>query len=126
MAMCKEVVSAAFIAFAVLPGLGIKANAAQCGNGSGGFETWKQEFAAEARGKGIGASAIAALASKAGLHAPYRDQRPRRHAIALLDRCKQRSLRLLERTAAGDDGRGAALGEELVERQAKTALATIG
>jgi membrane-bound lytic murein transglycosylase B len=61
MAMCKEVVSAAFIAFAVLPGLGTKADAAQCGNGSGGFETWKQEFAAEARGKGIGASAIAAL-----------------------------------------------------------------
>jgi membrane-bound lytic murein transglycosylase B len=61
MAICKEVVSAAFIAFAVLPGLDIKADAAQCGNGSGGFETWKQEFAAEARGKGIGAGAIAAL-----------------------------------------------------------------
>jgi membrane-bound lytic murein transglycosylase B len=27
----------------------------------GGFETWKQEFAAEARGKGIGANAAAAL-----------------------------------------------------------------
>jgi membrane-bound lytic murein transglycosylase B len=37
------------------------ARAAQCGNSSGGFEGWKQAFAAEARQKGIGASGIAAL-----------------------------------------------------------------
>ena len=61
MAIGKKIVSAAFMAFALLAVLGGKVGAAQCGNGSGGFETWKQEFAAEARGKGIGASAIAAL-----------------------------------------------------------------
>jgi membrane-bound lytic murein transglycosylase B len=37
------------------------ANAAQCGNGPAGFETWKQQFAGEARAKGVGASAISAL-----------------------------------------------------------------
>ena len=37
------------------------AHAAQCGSGSGGFEIWKREFAAEARQKGIGASTIGAL-----------------------------------------------------------------
>ena len=37
------------------------AHAAQCGNGPGGFETWKQQFAAEARAKGVGPNALAAL-----------------------------------------------------------------
>ena len=37
------------------------AGAAQCGNGPGGFEAWKREFAAEARQKGVGASAMSAL-----------------------------------------------------------------
>jgi membrane-bound lytic murein transglycosylase B len=37
------------------------AHAAQCGSGPGGFETWKQQFAGEARAKGIGASGISAL-----------------------------------------------------------------
>jgi membrane-bound lytic murein transglycosylase B len=36
------------------------ARAAQCGNGAGGFETWKQSFAEEAGGR-IGASGISAL-----------------------------------------------------------------
>ncbi|WP_376707820.1 lytic murein transglycosylase [Bradyrhizobium semiaridum] len=40
---------------------GTQADAAQCGNGPGGFETWKREFAAEAQGKGIGATALGAL-----------------------------------------------------------------
>ena len=35
--------------------------AASCGNGPGGFESWKQQFAAEARAKGIGASGLSAL-----------------------------------------------------------------
>ena len=35
--------------------------AAQCGNSAAGFETWKQQFAAEARAKGVGASGVAAL-----------------------------------------------------------------
>ncbi|OAF10043.1 murein transglycosylase [Bradyrhizobium centrolobii] len=37
------------------------AEAAQCGNGPGGFEAWKREFSEEARGKGIGPTAISAL-----------------------------------------------------------------
>ena len=37
------------------------ADAAQCGSTSAGFETWKQEFAGEARAKGIGASTVSAL-----------------------------------------------------------------
>jgi membrane-bound lytic murein transglycosylase B len=37
------------------------AEAAQCGNGPGGFESWKREFSQEASAKGIGSNAIAAL-----------------------------------------------------------------
>lgn len=36
------------------------AQAARCGNGAGGFEAWKQEFAEEARGR-VGAAGINAL-----------------------------------------------------------------
>jgi membrane-bound lytic murein transglycosylase B len=39
------------------------ADAAQCGNGPGGFEAWKQQIAGEARAKGIGAAGISALMS---------------------------------------------------------------
>ena len=39
----------------------LSANAASCGNGPGGFEAWKQEFAREAGSKGIGTTAVAAL-----------------------------------------------------------------
>ena len=37
------------------------AHAAQCGNTGAGFEAWKQDFAGEARGRGVGAAAIAGL-----------------------------------------------------------------
>src|SRR5215218_9979285 len=37
------------------------AGAAQCGNTAAGFEDWKQDFAQEARARGIGASTISAL-----------------------------------------------------------------
>src|SRR5437016_8035076 len=49
------------IALATLAPFGGNANAAQCGNGPGGFETWKGEFSREAGGKGIGATAVTAL-----------------------------------------------------------------
>ena len=61
MVMGKEIASAALLAFALLAGPGGKADAAQCGSSAGGFESWKQEFAAEAKGKGVGANAAAAL-----------------------------------------------------------------
>jgi len=35
--------------------------AAQCGNTAAGFETWKRQFADEAKGRGVGPTAIAAL-----------------------------------------------------------------
>jgi membrane-bound lytic murein transglycosylase B len=53
--------AASFASLAVLVCVGTKANAAQCGSGPAGFEAWKREFAEEARAKGIGAAAIAAL-----------------------------------------------------------------
>src|SRR4051794_35381461 len=45
----------------LLISLSSQANAAQCGNSAGGFESWKQSFAGEARAKGIGASTIDAM-----------------------------------------------------------------
>src|ERR1700761_3714103 len=53
--------TAAFSALAVLASLGSQAEAAQCGNGSGGFEGWKQQFANEAKAKGVGAAGVSAL-----------------------------------------------------------------
>ena len=38
-----------------------QAQAAQCGSSSAGFAAWKQQFAGEARAKGIGAATIQAL-----------------------------------------------------------------
>ncbi|HET7886413.1 MAG TPA: lytic transglycosylase domain-containing protein [Bradyrhizobium sp.] len=57
---CKGL-TAAFSMLAMLTCLGPQAHAAQCGNGPGGFEAWKQQFAGEARAKGIGAAGISAL-----------------------------------------------------------------
>jgi membrane-bound lytic murein transglycosylase B len=57
----KQVASATFLTLALLACLNSPADAAQCGNGPAGFETWKSEFAQEARAKGIGASTVQAL-----------------------------------------------------------------
>jgi membrane-bound lytic murein transglycosylase B len=38
-----------------------RADAAQCGSSAGGFPAWKQEFAGEARAKGVSASTVQAL-----------------------------------------------------------------
>jgi membrane-bound lytic murein transglycosylase B len=53
--------AATFLTLAMLACLTPQANAAQCGSGPGGFEGWKQQFAGEARAKGIGATGISAL-----------------------------------------------------------------
>ena len=53
--------AAAFAVMVVLAGLSRNAEAAQCGNGPGGFDAWKRQFGEEARAKGIGASGVAAL-----------------------------------------------------------------
>jgi membrane-bound lytic murein transglycosylase B len=57
----RELAIAVLSAWAALAGLVPDAQAAQCGNGPGGFETWKRDFAAEAQAKGIGSAGIAAL-----------------------------------------------------------------
>src|ERR1700694_2312429 len=57
----REIATAAFTALAVLACIGAKANAAQCGSTAAGFDSWKRQFAEEARGQGVSASGIAAL-----------------------------------------------------------------
>ena len=55
---CKITTAAVLVALAMVVG---EARAAQCGNTAAGFEGWKREFAGEARARGVGASAVAAL-----------------------------------------------------------------
>ncbi len=52
---------AGFTVLALLTCSPIHATAAQCGNSAAGFDSWKQQYAAEARAQGIGAAGIAAL-----------------------------------------------------------------
>ncbi|MBO1907194.1 lytic murein transglycosylase [Microvirga sp. 3-52] len=52
---------AAVTAFVSLLGAAHTASAAQCGNSAAGFDDWKQEFAQEARARGVSASTISAL-----------------------------------------------------------------
>src|SRR5579862_189367 len=53
--------TAAFSTLAMLACLSSQSHAAQCGNGASGFEAWKQQFAGEARAKGVGGAGISAL-----------------------------------------------------------------
>src|SRR5215475_700614 len=57
----RKLTAVAFATLTMLACASPKANAATCGNGPGGFEAWKQQFAGEARAKGIGAAGISAL-----------------------------------------------------------------
>lgn len=52
---------AALAVGALTIGAAASAQAAQCGNGPGGFEAWKSAFASEAKSRGIGAAGINAL-----------------------------------------------------------------
>src|SRR5690349_921359 len=65
MTKSKTLVTATFAALsaalAVSAFPGSHAHAATCGNSAAGYEGWKQQFAGEARAKGIGANSIAAL-----------------------------------------------------------------
>jgi membrane-bound lytic murein transglycosylase B len=56
-----KMTTAALMALAAFACLAAKAEAAQCGSSGAGFEIWKQEFAGEARAKGVGGTAVAAL-----------------------------------------------------------------
>ena len=57
----KKFTRTTFWAFALLACVSPQAHAAQCGSTSAGFESWKQQFAGEARAKGISASTVSAL-----------------------------------------------------------------
>jgi membrane-bound lytic murein transglycosylase B len=46
---------------AILASFSTRSHAAQCGTSAAGYESWKQQFAGEARAKGIGATALNAL-----------------------------------------------------------------
>ena len=61
MTKSRELTTATFLTLAMLVCLSPQADAAQCGSSAGGFTAWKQEFAGEARAKGISASTVAAL-----------------------------------------------------------------
>jgi membrane-bound lytic murein transglycosylase B len=57
----RELTTAAFLTLAILASLCSQVAAAQCGSSAAGFESWKQQFASEARAKGISASTVSAL-----------------------------------------------------------------
>src|SRR5712691_8909538 len=61
MTMSKQLTTATFLTLALLAGSSSQARAAQCGSSAAGFEGWKQQFAGEARAKGISANTISAL-----------------------------------------------------------------
>lgn len=61
MTKSKRLTTAIISTLAMLGCASLQAHAAQCGSTSAGFEGWKQQFAGEARAKGIGASTVQAL-----------------------------------------------------------------
>src|SRR5690606_2670065 len=69
---------------------------------------------------------VAEEAAKIGFHAPDRQQRASRHAVAFFDLRKQLRVLLLDLTALAHDLRRATPFHELVQRQLEALLATIG
>jgi len=61
MSRSGQLTAATFAALTALACPSPKADAAQCGSSAAGFDTWKRQFAEEARAKGIGARAVSAL-----------------------------------------------------------------
>jgi membrane-bound lytic murein transglycosylase B len=53
--------AASFVGLAMLACAIPQADAAQCGNSAAGYESWKQQFAGEARAKGVSPNTISAL-----------------------------------------------------------------
>jgi membrane-bound lytic murein transglycosylase B len=98
----NKLATIALIAAAMLAPLG-NAQAASCGNGPGGFEAWKAEFAREAGGKGIGATATLALMQANYASATINADRSQRSFSLTLDQF------LAKRGAATIVSRGRAL-----------------
>jgi membrane-bound lytic murein transglycosylase B len=61
MTKANQFATAIFAILALLTCAIANADAAPCGNGPAGFDTWKQQFAQEARAKGISAAGVSAL-----------------------------------------------------------------
>ena len=61
MTRTKSFVTATFLTLALSASSISSSDAAQCGSSAAGYESWKQQFAGEARAKGIRASTIQAL-----------------------------------------------------------------
>ena len=61
MTTSKGFSAAVFLGLAMLASWSPQAHAAQCGSSAAGYEGWKQQFAGEARAKGISANTISAL-----------------------------------------------------------------
>ena len=61
MTYCGQFKAVTVLALVALVSMVSEAGAAQCGNTAAGFEAWKTQFANEARGRGVSASAVAAL-----------------------------------------------------------------
>src|SRR5512140_573016 len=61
MTWSKALTTATFLTLAMFACFGSRADAAQCGSSAAGFEGWKQQFAGEARAKGISAPTVSAL-----------------------------------------------------------------
>jgi membrane-bound lytic murein transglycosylase B len=98
----KKIVTAC-AALAMLAGLGVHADAAQCGSSPAGFEAWKREFAQEATAKGVGATATAALLHTNYASATIAADRGQRSFALSLDQF------LAKRGAAGIVARGRSL-----------------
>src|SRR4051812_49446567 len=79
-----QLVTVTAAAATVLSMLGV-ANAAQCGNSAGGFETWKRQFAEEARAKGVSPSGISAIMGTNYAHATISADRGQRSFRLSLD-----------------------------------------
>jgi membrane-bound lytic murein transglycosylase B len=78
----KTVTVAAVVA---LLGIANQAGAAQCGSTAAGFEAWKQQFADEARARGVSASAAAALRATSYASATIRADRGQKSFRLSLD-----------------------------------------
>jgi membrane-bound lytic murein transglycosylase B len=103
MTKSKRLTTATFFALAMLACLSPQADAAQCGSTSAGFEGWKQQFAGEARAKGIGASTVSALMATNYAQATINADRGQRSFSLSLDQF------LAKRGAATIVSRGRAL-----------------
>src|SRR5262245_25304411 len=95
--------TATFVALIGLVGVAGKVSAAQCGSTAAGFEAWKQQFAAEARGRGVSATALAALGATSYATATIAADRSQRSFSLSLDQF------LAKRGGAAITARGRAL-----------------